>query len=333
MRGIHALPIGGIALACFAFSCHKVITADMIEKAPDAILLQGPLGTSAWIVKPDGAVSATLKTPDGKPIDQPVTGQVTFAAQDGTPMPVPVQYDAKTGVLTAAGPALAADITPMHYDLSVGGSAWNGAIDIPKGGTQDLVDTSKLQGSFSANVAGPNGGVVEAVGPDRIEVVANKATGDVRAYVLGPDNRPIDPGDRKITLAIDGEAPELLVLVPAPEGHFVMGHIGARIDPPHLTVAVNAHGATHACLVGWAPGSVVVVGPKAPRVHLLAVEAWPGEVIEVHGRHGHVHDEVVVGAPAVVVVGTPGVVVGGGAEVHGGMGWGHEHGHSHEHEH
>jgi hypothetical protein len=116
------------------------------------------------------------------------------------------------------------------------------------------------------------------------------------------------------------------------------------VDPPHLTVAVNVHGATHACLVGWAPGTVVVVGPASPRVHLLAVEAWPGEV-EVHGR-GHLKGEievgapgVVVGAPAVVVVGAPGVVVGGpgvvvggGAEVHGGLGLGHEHGHGRGHE-
>jgi hypothetical protein len=284
-------------------------------------------------------------------VDQLVTGQVTFAGQDGSPVSVPVQYDAKAGVLTASGPKLAADITPMKYNLTVGGSPWNGAIDVPKGGTQDLVDTGKLQGSVSANVVGPNGGVVETVGPDHVEVVANKATGDVRAYVLGPDNRPIDPGDRKITVAIDGEAPEVVALAPEPQGHFLVAHIGARVDPPHVTVAVNVHGATHACLVGWAPGSVVVVGPGAPRVHLLAVEAWPGEVVEMHGRHGHLHGEVevggpgvVVGAPAVVigapavvvatpgvVVGAPGVVIGGGAEVHGGVGWGHERGHGHGH--
>jgi hypothetical protein len=366
MRGNRPLPIVCIVLTCVAFSCRKAITADMIEKAPDAIAQQGPLGTSTWIVRPDGAVSGTLKGPDGKPVTQPVTGQVTFAAPDSPPATVPVQYDATTGVLTAVGPKLAADITPVNYALTVGGTPWKGAIDVPRGGTQDLVDTGKLQGSFSANVVGPNGGIVQTVGPDRVELLANKQTGDVRAYVLDAENHPIDPGDRKITLALEGEQPEVVALAPEPQGHFVVGNIRARVDPPELTVAVSAHGSTHACLVGWAPGSVVVVGPQAPRVHLLAVEAWPGEVVAVHGPHGHVHGEVavgapgavvespsvvvgtpsvVVGAPAVVVgtpgvvvgapglvVGGPGVVVGGGAEVHAGIGWGHgHHGHGHDH--
>jgi hypothetical protein len=352
MRGNRALPISCIGLACVAFSCRKATTADMIEKAPDAIAQQGPLGTSTWIVRPDGAVSGTLKGPDRKPVAQPVTGQVTFATPDGPPATVPVQYDATTGVLTAAGPKLAADITPVNYALTVGGTPWNGAIDVPRGGTQDLGDTGKLQGSFSANVVGPSGGILQTVGPDRVELVANSKTGDVRAYVLDAENHPIDPGDRTITLALEGEQPEVVVLAPEPQGHFVVGHLRARVDPPELTVAVSAHGTTHACLVGWAPGSVVLVGPEAPRVHLLAVEAWPGEVVAVHGPHGHVHGEVAVGAPGVViespsivvgtpgvvvgvpgfVVGGPGVVVGGGAEVHGGVGWGHgHHGHGHDH--
>jgi hypothetical protein len=201
---------------------------------------------------------------------------------------------------------------------------------------------------------------VETVGPDRVEVVANKHTGDVRAYVLDANNQPVDPGDRKITVAIQGEQPEVLVLAPEPHAHFFVGRMRARVNPPYMTVAVNEGGTTHACLYGWVPGSVVVVGPQAPRLHLLAVDAWPGEVVEVHGPHGRFHEEVVVGAPGVVVeapslvvappevvVGAPGVVVGGGVvfggppvggvvvggppvEVreHGGGGWGR--GHDHE---
>jgi hypothetical protein len=343
MRNIRTFSLGCLLLASVVCACRKELTAEAIEKAPDAIAEQGPSGTSTWIVRPDGAVSATLKTPDGKPVATPVTGQVAFVPPEGPPTSVPVQYDPKTGVLTAAGPKLDADITPLNYTLTVGGAPWNGSIDVPRGGTQDLVDTGKLQGSFSANVVGPNGGVVETVGPDRIEVVANKQTGDVRAYVLGADNVPVDPGDRKITVALQGEQPEILVLAPEPQAHFVVGRMRARIDPVRLTVAVNERGTTHACLVGWSPGSVVFVGPQAPRVHLLAVEGWPGEVVELRGPHGKHHGEivgaegVVFGGPSVVVgapgfvVGRPGVVVGGGAEVHGG-GWGPGHGHGHGHE-
>jgi hypothetical protein len=182
------------------------------------------------------------------------------------------------------------------------------------------------------------------VGPDRIELVANKRTGDIRAYVLDADNRPVDPGDRKITVAIQSERPEILVLTPEPQAHFFFGHLRTRVDPPHVTVAVSVHGATHACLVGWSPGAVVLVGPEAPRVRLLVVDAWPGEVIEVHG-HGRHHGEVavtspgvVIGAPAVVVespslvVEPPSVVVGAGVEVHGAdddHGRRHDHGHEH----
>ncbi len=341
MRRIPIVPTGCILLATLACSCRKELTADAIEKSPGAIAEQGPAGTSTWIVGPDGAVSATLKTPDGKPVSQPVTGQVTFAAPNGPSTSVPVQYEPKTGVLTAVGPKLDADITPVKYALVVGGSPWSGSIDVPKAGTQDLVATGKVQASLAPSTVGPNGGVVQAIGPDRVELVANKHTGVVRAYVLDAENRPVDPGDRTITVAVEGEQPEVVVLAPEPQAHFFVGHLRARVDPAYLTVAVNARGATHACLVGWSPGAVVVVGPEAPRVHLFAVEAWPGEVVELHGHgkvHGEVHGEVVVGAPGVVigapavvvegpsiVVGAPGIVVG----EPGGGGRGHDRDHDH----
>jgi hypothetical protein len=355
MRTIRALPIGFMVLASLACSCRKELTAEAIEKSPDAIAVQGPSGTSTWVIGPDGTVSGTLKSADGKPVTQTVTGQIAFATPNGQGSSVPVQYDPRAGVLTAAGPKLDADITPVKYTLTVDGNPWNGSIDVPRGGTHELAETGRLQAPVAATV-GPNGGVVQTVGPDRIELVANKRTGDIRAYVLDADNHPVDPGDRKITVAIQGDQPEILVLAPEPQAHFVVGHMRARVDPQYLTIAVSDRGRAHACLVGWSPGSVVVVGPAAPRVHLLAVEAWPGEVVEVRGPRGKYRGEVVVGepglvvgAPAVVVeapslvVGTPGVVVaapgvvvggptvvvGAGATVHGsGVGWagGHDHG-------
>ena len=332
MNWTRAVSITGIVLAAVTSGCSKKLTAAAIESSPAAIVQKGHLGTSAWIVSPDGAVSATLKERDGSPVTQPVTGHLTFAGANG-PTTTPVQYDPKTGVLSAAGPKLEADITPVSYALTVDGKPWNGAIDVPRGGTLDLVETGKLQAGLPPRALGPNGGVVQVVGPDRVELVANKRTGDVRAYVLDADDRPIDPGDRKITVALQGEVPEVVVLEPAPEAHFVIGHLRTRVDPTRVTLAVNVRGATHAVLVGWSPGAVVVVGPEAPRVHLLAVDAWPGEVVELHGGHGRHHEEVVVGAPGVVVgapgfvvegpgvvVGPPGVVLGGpSAVVRGGV--------------
>jgi hypothetical protein len=310
MRLNRTAPIACLILASLACACSKKLTAEAIEKSPDAVVQKGNLGTSTWLVAPDGTVNGTLKGPDGKPITQTVTGQVTFVTPGGAPASVPVQYDPQSGVLNATGPKLTADITPVSYALTVDGKPWGGSIDVPNGGTHELVASASMEPPLPPGTVGPNGGVVQMVGPDRVELVASKSTGDVRAYVLDADNRPIDPGDRKITVALQGEEPEVVVLEPEPEGHFVIGHLRTRVDPAHVTVAVNVHGRTHACLVGWSPGAVVLVGPQAPRVHLLAVDAWPGEVIDVHGRHGHFHGDVVVGGGPEVVVGAPGVVVG-----------------------
>jgi hypothetical protein len=303
-----------------ASGCHKAakVTADAIEKSAAAVVQQNDKGTSTWIVGSDGAVSALLKGPDNKPVTANVSGTVTFTPPDGAPTTVPATFDPKTGVLVAAGPKLDADVTPVSYNLQVDGQPWNGALDVPRGGTVDLVETGKLQAEVPQDkLVGPNGGVVQMVGPDRVEVVANKSSGEVRAYVLGPDYQVIDPGDRKITLALEGPEPEVIVLQPQPNVRFFTGKVRSRVDPVHVTVAVNAHGATHACLVGWHPGVAVVVGPAAPPVHLYAVEAWPEEEIEIRGKHHHGHETVVVGEPG-VVVGAPGVVVGAPGVVVGG---------------
>ena len=322
--------------------CRKAmkVSAEAIENSPAAITQKGDHGTSTWIVGPDGAVSALLKGPDNKPLKGKVTGSINFAVPDGTPATVPATYDPGTGVLTASGPKLDADITPVSYQLQVDGNPWNGSIDVPRGGTADLVETGGLQASIPPGKLGPNGGMVQMVGPDRVEVVANKKTGEVRAYVLDPDYHVIDPGDRKITIALEGPEPEVVVLAPQPNARFVVGRVRTRVDPVHVTVAVNVHGRTHACLVGWHPGVAVVYGPAVAPVHLYAVESeWPDEVVEIHGRH---HGEVIVGAPGVVVggpevvVGAPGVVVGGprvvvgapGAVVVGGGGRGEVHVHA-----
>ncbi len=333
MRVLRSLAlVGFIGLASLAGTgCKKaMVTADQIEKSAAAITTQYDHGTGAWIIGADGSVSALLHGEDGKPMPG-VVGQVSFE-QDGKTKTVPATYNEKTGVLTATGPKLDADLNHVTYALVADGKPIDGAIDVPRGGTQDLVETAKLQTTIPEDkTVGPNGGVVQVVGPDRVEVVANRETGEVRAYVLDADYHVVDPGDRKITLAFEGHDPEVVVLTPAPKGRFVVGHVRTRVDPVHVTVAVNVHGATHACLVGWVPGKVVVVGHKAPRVHVFVVAqpVWDEDgVVVLHGHH-HGHG-VVVGAPG-VVVGAPGIVVGApGVVVHEP---GHVHLDVHEHVH
>jgi hypothetical protein len=223
-----------------------------------------------------------------------------------------VQYDPTSGVLNAAGPKLDADITPVIYKLTVGGKLWTGMIGVPPGGTHDLAETGRLQLFVPSGTVGPHGGEVQRVGPDRVELIANKHTGDVRAYVLDSENQPVDPGDREITVAVEGARPSVLTLTPDPQAHFAVGHLPALFDAPHVTVAVHERDTTHAGLLGWS-GGVVLVGPGAPRVHLVAVDTWPGEVIEVHRVHGK-HVGVIADAPDAVVEG-PGVVVGAPGDI------------------
>src|ERR1700683_3358368 len=156
--------IACLIVASPACACTKKLTAEAIEKSPDAIVQQGSLGTSTWVVAPDGTVNGTLKGPDGKPITQTVTGQVTFAAPGSAPASVPVQYDPQSGVLNAAGPKLTADITPVSYALPSDGRPWGGSIDVPTGGTHDLIASASMQPPLAVGAVrpiGPNGGARE----------------------------------------------------------------------------------------------------------------------------------------------------------------------------
>src|SRR5215472_14102753 len=74
MRMIRVLPAACIVLSSLVCSCQKNLTAEAIEKSAAALVQRGPRGASTWIVAPDGVVNATLKTPDGQPVTQPVTG-------------------------------------------------------------------------------------------------------------------------------------------------------------------------------------------------------------------------------------------------------------------
>src|SRR5215469_13579698 len=206
------LPIGCIVLAAVACACRKDITAESIEKSPDAVTEEGPPGWASWIVQPDGTVRAALKDRDGRPVAQPVTGQITFENSDGPPTSVPVHYDPQTGVLSAAGPKLDADITPVTYALKMGDTPWSGTIGVPPGGTHDLGETGRLQTLLPTGTVGPNGGEVQIVGP----------------------------GDRKITVEVGGLHPGVAVLAPEPHARFVFGHMPALIDAPRVTIAVHA---------------------------------------------------------------------------------------------
>lgn len=291
---MHTLrPLIVVALLAASSACHKGpkgLDPAAIEASAAAIVEDNDQGTAAWIVGPDGNLSALLKGVDGKVLLKNVTGQITFGA-GASARTVPVVVDEKTGVLTAAGPKLEADLTPVHYALSVDGKPWTGTLAVPPGGTAELAETAKLQATLPAGKLGPHGGAVQLVGPDRVELIADKGTGETRVYVLDADFKAIDPGDRKITIALQGDDSEVVVLSPEPKGHYVMAKVAMRGDPARVTVVVSGHGVTHACVVGWAPGAHIVVGSRAPRVKIFIVSGWDRwDHVDVDGPdHGHGH--------------------------------------------
>jgi hypothetical protein len=112
----------------------------------------------------------------------------------------------------------------------------------------------------------------------------------VRVYVLDEHLEPVEIGERKVTLAVVAEKPEVVVLAPDPGGLYFTGSLHVHGDPAHVTVAVRTGEHVDVVLVGWQPGVHVVVGAHAPRVH---IHGRAGFAVDDHG-HGHERVDVKV---------------------------------------
>jgi hypothetical protein len=309
-------------------------TVESIGDEDTIITEQHDNATIVWNVSEDGKVKALVKTPDGKPIDKDVSGTVTWkgSAPDSAPVVLPLMFDAKAGMLVGTIPKLEGDMTELKYDLKVEGKPLVGALHLPPGGTKELVLHAKA--SADVNIpdgkVGPNGGVIQVVGPDRVEIVAEKATGRVRVYLLDADFNPVKIEEKTtIKLAIGGEAPETIVLVPDPGGLYFSGKLRATVDPPRVTVAVARPSArVHVALVGYRPGVVLLVGARAPRVRILVAGGWnsdvrvvaPGVVIHDHDDDDHGHGKVKIHIKGPRVPRPPSVRVQAGVQVKAGAG-------------
>jgi hypothetical protein len=280
-------------------------TAASVEGAADSLTEEGDDGSITWTVAPDGLVRAVLKSLDGKVLSKAVTGQLTVKAPAAAPVVVPIET--KGDVLVAKAPKLEDGITEMSYALVVDGKPRTGTLDLPQGGTQELVATAKLAADRgnAEGKPGPNGGVVQVVGDDQVEIVADKTTGQVRIFVIDADGKTLPVGDRKVQIAIAGAEHETILLTPEPNKLFFVGVLKTRAEPKKLTIAITVHGATRVCLVGFTPHSHILVGSRAPRVNVWVRTGWDhathehddddddrskGKVhVNVHGDHGHGH--------------------------------------------
>jgi hypothetical protein len=247
-------------------------------------------GTVAWRVGADGKIVAEVTDKEGKPASKDASGTVTWKSESGEPGSAKLAYDADAKALVGAGPAPKADFTELKYDITAKPGALTGVLQVPVGGTAALVADAKAaeKEKLAADATGPNGGVVQVVGDDRVEILADDESDEVRVYVLDANGKAASVGSRKITLAVNADADEVIVLTPSADGLFLTGHWKAKSDPSRITVVVHKDGQPRVAIVGWKPGTKLLVagGPKVKvKKHGLGWGAG-GKPAELRGKEG-----------------------------------------------
>jgi hypothetical protein len=281
-----------LALACTAAApgCKSAeVTAENI--AEQGVLMEQHEGaTVVWAVKPDGQVRALVKGADDKPVEEGVTGTLSVKpSKDAAPVTAELKLEEKTGgVLATTIPKLEADLTEVTYNLKVGGKPVKGVLHLPKGGTQELYDSAKVTAEATLEgKKGPNGGIVQVVGEETFEIVADKKSGRVRVYLLDDDLKAVAIKDPKlkVKLALTGSSSETVELKPDAKGLYFEGKLTVKTNPTKITVVVHVGDVVHVALCGWHPGVVIVVGPRAPGIVIFVSVKWDVDVVVVHDHH------------------------------------------------
>lgn len=268
--------------------CSKSGDASHAITAESAIVEVLENGTVAWRVGADGKIVAEVSDKDGKPISKDAQGTVTWKSDSGQPASAKLSYDSDAKALVATGPAPKADVTDVDYAITAPSGAIAGVLQVPVGGTAALVADAKTAEKVDADATGPNGGVVQVVGDDRVEIVADDESDEVRVYILDPGGKVVATGDRKITLAVSADAREVIVLTPSPDGLYLTGKWKASSDPSRITIVLHKDGKARVAIVGWKPGTKLMVagGPKLKvKKHGLGWGAG-GKPAELRGKEG-----------------------------------------------
>ncbi|WP_437756643.1 hypothetical protein [Sorangium sp. So ce1389] len=308
LSGVFALLLIAAAAACGkgeepqteANATAEVTATAESAIGEDAYVEDHESGKAAFNVAADGSVKAAVTGPDGKPIRENVSGTLLWKGPSGEEKTVPLTFDEKAGLLVAAGPKLEADLTQIGYTLNVAGKPWSGTLHVPAGGTAELHANAKGAADLKLpeGKLGPHGGRIEIVGDDRLELLVDEATGEVRVYVLDVDLKPVDIGERKITLGVVADAPQVVVLTPVAASADVDADVNAKVaasayltgklalaaDPLKLTIAVRNAGRSAVALCGYHAGAAFAVHARAPRVKVRVKTDWDA--------HAHAHADL-----------------------------------------
>lgn len=278
------LPLLGLAAlpACCKGRGSDVTAATIATD--EGVSEQSDAGTVSWAVSPDGQVKALIKATGSDAVDPTATGTVTARTlPGGAPVSAPLVYDAKAGLFTAKIAPLGGELTEVKYEVKVGGKATQSVLHLPKGGTTELIASARAASGKSVKSGkGPNGGVVQVVGGEVIEIVGEPKSGETRVYILSDDLKPVAVGKRQVKLAVvAGPGADFVELHADPTGMYFSGKLAVKVNPIKLTVVLREEGdsAPVVVLCGWAPGAVIVVGNRAPTLAIFVVTTWAPVVV------------------------------------------------------
>jgi hypothetical protein len=235
-------------------------------------------GSAAFAFASDGPVKVAVADASGKPItptDRKATLTYTIP-ETGKTVEVPLQPDSDKHYLVANGPELSSVVTPVKYQIDGGARPWTGVLQLPAGGTKALNASAQLAATAHATpIVGPHGGRIERIGKDDVELLMDKDSGEVRAWII-VDGKAIDPVDRKFAVVIDDRRLELRADANASFYAHVSTDFGLQLGAIHkvsgeLTFGVGASATVSTVLFGLRPNVYVY----APRVVVdVYVDNW-----------------------------------------------------------
>lgn len=190
--GCLALALAGAAAAGCNRNKGEDATADP-QAAADmsgALVEERDEGKLEWLVSPEGQVRVRVTPNEGG--SPALSGALLIDGQS-------YELKAEGSSLTASGPKLDAELTKISYSLKVGDVTWDGTLNVPPGGTKELVAAPAI--TVPEGTKGPNGGVVDVIGDQRVEIVTDEKTGEVRVYFLDENMKVVPVGDATAVMA------------------------------------------------------------------------------------------------------------------------------------